>query len=177
MKCARIAGNLLGLLVMLFIITTCKSQEETLPFETIAKSNGPDSLGLTTYREEKPALLIIANDDEVDALVPNVLAEYPALADELGQLDYDRFFAILVLQGLKSSGGFSVTVQRISRQDNHITVWVQFVEPALGTRRIAAFTSPYHLVAVSKRGEWGQQTHFVLVTDSEEVAETSHFIP
>lgn len=160
---------LLGLL--LFVITACQPQERDLPFETIAQRD------IINYREESPALLVITDDDAIDALVPNVLAEDPALADELGRLDYDRFFAILVLQGLKSTGGFSVTVQRISRQDNQVTVWVQFVEPALGTRRIAAFTSPYHLVAVSKQGEWGQQTHFLLVTDSEEVAETSHFIP
>lgn len=177
MKCLRIARNLLGLLVMIFIITTCKSQERELSFETIAKSKGFGDFGLTIYREEEPALLIIANDHEVDTLVPNVLAEDTALVDQLRQLDYDRFFAILVLQGLKSTGGFSVTVQRTSRQDNQITVWVQFVEPAPGTRRIAAFTSPYHLIAVSKQGKWGQQFRFVLIADSEEVAETSHFIP
>lgn len=177
MRCARIVGNILGLLVLVFTIAACKSQEGGLPFKTIAKSEGFGDFGLTTYREEEPALLIIANDDEVDTLVPNVLAEDPALVDQLRQLDYDRFFAILVLQGLKSTGGFSVTVQRISRQDNQITVWVQFVEPTPGTRRIAAFTSPYHLVAVSKQGEWGQQIRFVLIADSEEVAETSHFIP
>lgn len=177
MKRARIAGNLLGLLVMLFIITTCKSQEGELPFETIAKSNGPSNLGLTTYRRKESTLLIIANGDEVDALVPNVLAEDPTLADRLRQLDYDRFFAVLVLQGLKHQGGYSVTVQQVVRQDDQVNVYAEFTSPEPGTRRIQAFTSPYHLVAVSKRGEWGQQVHFVLAADSEEVAETSYFIP
>jgi len=178
MKYARIVGNLLVLLMMMFIITACKSQGGELLFETVAKSNGPDNLGLTTYREEEPALLIIANGDEVDALVPNVLAEAPTLADQLRQLDYDRFLAVLVLQGLKAQGGYSVTVQRIVQQDDQINVYVEFNSPEPGTRRIQAFTSPYHLVAVSKRGgEWGQQLHFMLITDSEEVAETSHFIP
>lgn len=168
MKYPKIA-ILLGLL--LFAITACQPRDRELSFKSIAQRD------IINYREESPALFVIANDDEVDTLVPNVLAEDPALVDQLRQLDYDRFFAILVLQGLKSTGGFSVTVQRISRQDNQITVWVQFVEPTPGTRRIAAFTSPYHLVAVSKQGEWGQQIRFVLIADSEEVAETSHFIP
>ncbi len=163
---------LLGLL--LFVITACQPQERDLPFETIAQGDG--FYTGRGYGEEKPSILVIANVDEIDEPGLDVLFS-TELADKLRQLDYDRSFAILVLQGLKSTGGFSVTVQRISRQDNYVTVWVQFVEPALGTRRIAAFTSPYHLVAVSKQGEWGQQTHFVLVTDSEEVAETSHFIP
>lgn len=177
MKYARIAGILLGLLVMVFIITTCKSQEGELPFETVAKSDGPDNLGLTTYREGEPALLIIANGDEVDALVPNVLAEDPALVNQLRRLDYDHLFAILVLQELKHQGGYSITVQRVVRQDDQVNVHAEFTSPEPGTRRIHAFTSPYHLVAVSKRGEWGRQIHFVLVTDSEEVAETSYFIP
>ncbi len=174
MKYAKVTGNLLGLLVLLFTITACKPQEGALPFETVAQGDGFHTG--RGYGGEEPNLLIIAGFDEIDE--PGLDVQLPSeLANELRQLDYDRFFAILVLQGLKSTGGFSVTVQQISRQDNHITVLVQFVEPALGTRRIAAFTSPYHLVAVSKRGEWGQQINFVLVTDSEEIAETSHFIP
>lgn len=177
MKCARIAGILLGLLVMMNIMTTCKSQEGELPFETIAKSNGPDNLGLTTYREEDPALLIIANDDEVDALVPTVLAEDPVLADQLRQLDYDRFFAILVLQGLKHQGGYSITVQRVVRQDDQINVHADFISPEPGTFRYQAFTSPYHLVQVSKEGQWGQEVTFVLVANGESVAETTHFVP
>lgn len=171
MKWPRIAVNLLGGVMLLFAIVACKSQIGELSFETIAQSD------IINYREEKPALFVITNDDEIDTLVPNVLAEDPALVDQLRQLDYDRFFAILVLQGLKSTGGFSVTVQRISRQNNQVTVQVQFIEPGPGTRITAAFTSPYHLIAVSKQGEWRRQIRFVLVADSEEVAETSHFIP
>lgn len=177
MKYARIVGNLLGPLAILFIITACKSQEGKLPFETIAKSNDPDNLGLTIYREEEPTLLIIANDDEIDALVPTVLAEDPALVEQLRQLDYNRFFAVLVLQGLKHQGGYSVTVQRIVRQDNRVKVYAEFTEPAPGTRRIQAFTSPYHLVQASKEGQWGQEVTFVLVVNDESVAETTHFIP
>lgn len=177
MKCLRIARNLLGLLVMIFIITTCNSQEGELSFETIAKSKGFGDFGLTIYREEEPALLIIANDYEVDTLVPNVLAEDPALVDQLRQLDYNRFFAILVLQGLKRQGGYSITVQRVVRQGDQVNVHAEFTEPEPGTRRIQAFTSPYHLIAVSKQGEWGQQFRFVLIADSEGIAETSHFIP
>lgn len=165
------------LLGLLFVIAACKSQVGELPVETVAKSNGPDNLGLTTYREEEPALLVIAGNEDIETLTQNMLAKDPVLADQLRQLDYDRFFAILVLQGLKHQGGYSVTVQQIVRQGDRVNVYAEFTSPEPGTRRIQAFTSPYHLIAVSKRGKWGQQIHFVLVADSEEVAETSHFIP
>lgn len=160
---------LLGLLLL--ATTACQSQAQELPFESIAQRD------IISYREESPALFVIANGDEVDALVSTVLAEDPALVDQLRQLDYDRFFAILVLQGQKGGTGYAVTVRRIVREEDQVTIEVELVEPSPGAFIKPAFTSPYHLVAVSKRGEWGQQIRFVLVADSEEVAETSHFIP
>jgi len=174
MKCTK-TTLMLGLL--LFIVAACNSQNGNLRFRTIAKSNSPDSLGLTSYREKDPALLIIANDDEIDALVPKVLAQDPDLVDQLHQLDYDLSFAILVLQGLKGQGGYSATVQRIVRQDDQVNVYAEFINPELGTRRIQAFTSPFHLVAVSKLGKWGQQIKFVLVVDYQPIVEINHLIP
>ncbi len=163
---------LLGLL--LFAITACQPQQGELPFETIAQGDG--FYTGRGYGEEEPNLLIIAGPDEIDK--PGLDIQFPLeVADQLRHLDYDRFFAVLVLQGLKAQGGYSVTVQRIVRQDDQINVYVEFNSPEPGTRRIQAFTSPYHLIAVSKRGEWRQQIRFVLVTNSEKVAETSHFIP
>lgn len=163
---------LLGLLS--FVITACQPQEGKLPFETIAQGDG--FYTGRSYGGEKPNLLIVAGLNEVDS--PGLNIEFlPELADQLHQLDYDRFFAVLVLQGLKHQGGYSITVQQVVRQDDRVNVHVEFTSPEPGTRRIQAFTSPYHLIAVSKRGEWRQQIRFVLVADSEEVAETSHFIP
>jgi len=167
---------LCSLLVLFLIITACQQQERVLSFETIAKSDASD-IGLIAYKEERPALLVIAKTEEIDDLIQNMLAGHSALADQLRQLDYDRLFAILVLQGLKGQGGHSVTVQEVSRQGSQVIVRADFVSPALGTRRIQAFTSPYHLVAVSKEGDWEQQVRFVLAVNDESAAETSHFIP
>lgn len=163
--------NVLGLMMLPFTLIACKTRVEELSFETIAQSD------VINYRGEKPALFVIAKEDEVDALASNVLAEDPALVRQLRYLNYNRFFALLVLQGLKSTGGYSVTVQRISRENSQVTVQVQFIEPGPGDWITGAFTSPYHLIAVSKQGKWGQQINFVLIADSKKVAKTSHFIP
>jgi hypothetical protein len=167
----NLTGGLLRLLLLLPLITACQPKEQDLAFETIAQSD------IINYREEKPALLVIAKADEINPLVQNVLAEDPALTTQLRQLDYDRVFAILVFQGRKGSTGYIVTVRQITRQGNQVTVKAEFVEPSLGTFIKPAFTSPYHLVAVSKQGKWGQQIRFVLMTDTQIVAESSHFIP
>lgn len=142
--------------------------------ETIAQGDG--FYTGQGYGREEPNLLVIAESDEVDK--PGLDVQFPLeIADQLRQLDYDRFFAVLVLHGHIGSTGVSVTVQQIMRQDKKVTVLTEFVRPAQGTRMMPAFTSPYHLVAVSKQGEWEQQIRFVLVVDGEEVAETDHFIP
>jgi len=163
---------LLGLL--LFVIAACQPQEGELPFETIAQGDG--FYTGQGYGREEPNLLVIAGPDEVEK--PGLGVQFPLeIVDQLRQLDYDRYFAILVLHGHVGSTGVSVIVEQITRQDKEVVVQAKFVRPAPGTRTMPAFTSPYHLVAVSKQGKWGQQIRFVLVTDSEEVAETSHFIP
>jgi hypothetical protein len=162
-------------LLTLLILIGCKGPEpQDLPFETIARGDG--FYTGQGYGREEPNILVIAGPDEVDK--PGLDVQFPSeVVHQLRQLDYNRFFAVLVLHGYVGSTGVSVTVQQITRQDKEVTIQANFVRPGPGTRSMPAFTSPYHLVAVSKRGEWGQQIHFVLLTDDEEVAETFHLIP
>lgn len=160
--------------LLLFVATACQPGEQQLPFETIAQSDG--FYTGQGYGGEEPSLLIIANPDEVDK--PGLDVIFPAeLAGQLRQLDYERVFTVLVLQGLKHTGGYSVTVQQISRQDDRVNVYADFGNPAPATFRHQAFTSPYHLVTVSKEGGWGQPITFVLIANGEPVAEVTHFIP
>ncbi|MGQ9482320.1 MAG: protease complex subunit PrcB family protein, partial [Chloroflexus sp.] len=160
---------LLGLLLL--ATTACQSQEQELPFESIAQRD------IINYREESPHLFIVANDEDIGTLSRNVLAEDPTLAEQLSQLDYDLTFAVLVLQGQKGSTGYTVNIKQVVRQGNRVTIKAEFVEPSPGAFIKPAFTSPYHLVAVSKEGQWGQEVTFVLVVNDESVAETTHFIP
>ncbi|MGQ9503220.1 MAG: protease complex subunit PrcB family protein [Anaerolineae bacterium] len=166
--------NIILLVALLFISAACHSREQNLPFETISQGDGFHTG--KGYGQEEPNILIIAGSNEVDQ--PGLDIQFPAeISDQLRRLDYDQTFAILVLQGQKRISGYSITLQRIVYQNDQITVEAEFVEPALGSRIHPAFTSPYHLVAVSKEGKWGQQVKFVLMRDSQPVAETTHFIP
>lgn len=174
MKCSRIATNVVGLMMLLFTLVACKPQIEELSFETIAQGDG--FYAGRGYGGEEPALLVIASPEEADK--PGLDVQFPSeLADQLRTLDYTRNFVVLVLQGQKRSTGYAVTVKRIVRQRNQVTIDAEFVEPSLGVRRKPAFTSPYHLVVVPKEGQWGQEVKFVLVVNGETVAETTYFIP
>jgi hypothetical protein len=165
--------------LLIINITACERQEQALPFETIAKGDGP---GLTKfYEQSRPGLLIISNTEDVNALAkpPDDLSGtgLEPQVQQLRALDYDRYFAILVLHGLRGSTRFSVTVQKVTRRSNQITVWADFQGPASGESVGDAFTSPYHLVAIPKETTWPRHVEFVLVDSERPVAWTTHFVP
>jgi hypothetical protein len=162
----------MALTLPLFYLNGCRPPEQPLPFETVAQRD------IINYREEKPALFVIAKAEEIDDFTQNVLAEDPALANQLRALDYNRFFAVLALHGYIGSSGYNITVHKVVQQDSRVIVQAEFVEPAQGMAILDTFTSPYHLISVSKKGSAsGKQIQFVLVKGDQPVAETTHFIP
>ncbi len=163
--------RLFPFLLLLLTLMACSSQEQDLPFDTIAQR------GIINYRKQQPALFVIAKAEDVDGLVASVLAEDPQLTKQLFALDYDGVFIILALHGYIGATGYSITVQRVTRQGDQVTVWAERVSPGPETRRSPLFTSPYHLVAVAKSGGWGKQMRFVLMDGDQPVAESQHFIP
>ena len=113
-----------------------------------------------------------------DLITPDLGIHFASgLGDPLRALDYTHTFAVLVLQGLKSNGGFEVIVQQATRQGDRVTIHADFVEPAMGTRRTAGFTSPYQLIAVAKDSTWEPVTQVELVVKEKTVAEATHSIP
>jgi hypothetical protein len=161
-----------ALTLPLFYLIACRPQEQTLTFETVAQRD------IINYREDKSALFVIAKVEEIDDHTQNVLAEDPTLVNQLRALDYNRVFAVLVLHGYVGSSNYSVTVQKVTQQGDQVIIRADFVGPTPGTRIKPAFTSPYHLIAVSKKGgAFGQQIRFVLMKEDKPVAESTHFIP
>ncbi len=160
---------LLGFL--LCVISACHSREQELAFESIAQGN------FTNIQEKKTSMFVIASNDEIETLFPNASVEEMATSDQLQQLDYDQYFAILVLEGSRGEAVCTVTVQHISRRDDRIIVEVAFTETAIGRRTTQLCIFPYHLIAVSKQGEWGEKINFILINKSTTIAETSIFIP
>jgi len=161
--------------LLLLTLSACQAGEQRLSFNTIARSE-PQYLG-TSYWQEEPAIQVIARPEEIDDPAQTILAQDRELAEQLRALDYERVFALLVLHGYVGSTGYSVTVLRIAREGDQVTVRAELGAPAMGTRTMPAFTSPYHLVAVSKKGTWGKEFRFVLLAGDQPVAERSHFIP
>lgn len=133
---------------------------------------------------QTPTLHVIANAQDVGTLAQTVLTLDPQfydkqqqIVDQLSKLDYNRSFAVLVLHGQRSSTGYGVTVQQLTRDDHRVRIGARFTEPGFMQGAGAAFTDPYHIVAVPKEGMWGQPIDFELYVGGQVVARTLHFIP
>jgi hypothetical protein len=170
----KIVGGLLGLLMLVLIVS--RPQELELPFETIAQGVGfPTG---RSYSGEEPNLLIITKPEEVDA--PGLEVQFPSeLAEQLRAIDYKRSFLIVVFRGLLSaqSPKYTIDILQVSRSGEEARLKVHFGEPRPDEIRLPAFSSPYHIIAVSKEGEWARDVRFVLEVDGQAVKEQTHFIP
>lgn len=163
-------------LLVLLALVACQIGEQYLAFQTIAKS-GPHDLGMFTYQEREPAIMVITRREEIDDPAYAVLSQHPLLAPLLRRLDFEHDFYVLALLGERNASGYTITIRRISRQNNRVTVEAESTQPGQGDLVVWASTSPYHLVAVSRELFNGEQVHFAMVVDGQPAAECTHFIP
>jgi hypothetical protein len=151
-------------------------RQQILPHETLAISDARVDLSLE-YREPAPALLVFAEPGEIVPDEDSLLHPDSQLAAQLREVDYVEKFAVLVLREYGLSTGFIIDIERVTRNDNEVTIYAGFGVPQPGMRIPEILIAPYHLLAVSKIGSWGETIHFRLVVEGETLAETSHFIP
>jgi hypothetical protein len=164
---------LLAILIMLMVLaprlynlaTTGVFGGQALSFTTIDQGTGLRA----GFQLQTPALYVIANDQDVDTLAQTVLPIDPQfydkqrqIVDQLRQVDYNHSSAVLVLHGQRGSTRYGVTVQQLTRDDHRVRIGARFTEPGFMQGAGAAFTDPYHIVAVAKEGMWGRPIDFEL---------------
>jgi len=135
---------------------------------------------LIAEKFKKPDLRIFARPQDFEE--QGEFTSVKELADRLLDFDYENSFAILVLEGEDAVRTDQVTVTDILQQGDRVIVRAELPGPFKENEEVGTLvTLPYHLVAVRKDGEWGQEMTFVLVgiTDGVETTllETAHFIP
>ena len=175
------AAILLAILIMLTVLaprlynfaTTGIFGGQALSFTTVDQGTGLRA----GFQSQTPALYVIANAQDVDTLAQTVLTIDPQfydmqqqIVDQLRQLDYNHSFAVLILHGQRSSTGYGVTVQQLTRNDHRVRIGARLTEPGFMQGAGAAFTDPYHIVAVGKEGVWGQPIDFELYVGGQVVA-------
>ncbi|HLE16589.1 MAG TPA: hypothetical protein VI776_17740 [Anaerolineales bacterium] len=153
-------------------------QSQELSWMSLERTITDNSLIAEKFK--KPDLRIFARPQDFEE--QGEFTSVKELADRLLDFDYENSFAILVLEGEDAVRTDQVTVTDILQQGDRVIVRAELPGPFKENEEVGTLvTLPYHLVAVRKDGEWGQEMTFVLVgiTDGVETTllETAHFIP
>ena len=163
----RLLLLILAILAALLVLAISSNWRKIpVPFTSLAHGQ---NLGrpFNRYLVSSPDLLVIAEPRELDQLDAYLRLgappdHYPLqVLDTLRHLDYDRDFALLILQGI-SAGNSQVTIQQIDRQGERVIVQVAFLTPRPGEGQTGDITDAYDLVAIGKASFLGQQLHFEL---------------
>jgi len=155
---------LLALLVPLQL-NGCKSHEIELAFETIEQREWGGTG--QAYENHNPGLIVITQQQEIASLDEWITND---ARNQLQTLDYDTYFALAAFQGWKPSTGYSVQINRITRQDDTINIYALFREPTPEEEKADEVTSPYHLVQVQKDAGWNKELVLNLIVDETIVA-------
>jgi len=65
-------------------------------------------------------------------------------------VDFEKEVAVFIMAGQKPTGGYSVAVKSVAREDNTLVVDAPVKSPPPDAMTIQALTSPYAVIAVDK---------------------------
>jgi hypothetical protein len=149
-----------------------------LAFTTVSQSGSLDPDG-----RDAPALYIIANAQEIDSVAQSAMGlqsplpgNLQMIIDQLHRQDYQRVLVVIALQGART-GGSGMKVQQVVKDGDKISIYADLHKPGPLEARPAIVADPYHIIAVTKEGDWGKVMDFQLVSNDEVVASATHFIP
>ncbi|MEJ2211400.1 MAG: protease complex subunit PrcB family protein [Anaerolineae bacterium] len=150
----------------------CKLHQVSLSFETIEqKERTGTSEG---YEAKEPFLVIVAQPHDLAGLDDWISKDASA---QLQELDFDAYFGLAAFLGRKGTSGYGIQIERITRLDDQVEVFVKIREPQPKEKKNDVETSPYHLVQVHKTGVWAQDVVFKMLADSDMLSLTAHYVP
>jgi hypothetical protein len=132
--------------------------ETELSFETIEPADRYGNL-MEAYEGQEPLVVLITRPQEIDRLEGLIRHE---TLDQLAEVDFGRYFVVAVLRGYMLTSGHPVIVERVTRQDDRLVIYVQFWETAPYYAVAESVTTPYHLIKVERDGEVSQKTETLL---------------
>jgi hypothetical protein len=157
----KMAPSLLVLGALALGSTACRPAEGELPFQSIEqRETAPNDRNAAVHL---PRLIVIAEPEDI-AEAESLIT--PEARQELQEMDFQTEFAVLVNQGLRSAGGYTVNVQRVVRRDAEITILANFLEPEPGEAIDGVESIPYQLIRIPKTGEFGREFNFTLLAST-----------
>jgi hypothetical protein len=130
----------------------------TLPFVEVAQGAAPgDSPTDALYT----VITAPAQWEQVSTLLPQ-----QALTEARSSMQQEPAqWLIVAYGGVKNTGGYTVTIQRIERYTDRMVVTIAQAAPREGDAVTQAFTQPYHIVALRKADDAGLTPQLVIFSD------------
>jgi len=122
---------------------SCKSsknkQDSSIPFEMVFKT--------TNLGSETKATKVVQSQTDLKGFE---VANNNDMPKELLEVDFDKNTLVMVMSGMKNTGGFDVEIKKITETNDKITVFYQETNPAKDAMLIMALTYPMHAVTIKK---------------------------
>lgn len=164
----------LAVIATAFLLTACGAPVETpvpsssvpqsagtiitLPFVEVAHGAAPgDSPSDALYT----VITTSPQWDQVSALLPQQVLT----TGRASMQQEPKQWLIVAYGGVKNTGGYSVTIQRIERYTDRMVVTVAQTAPRPDDTVTQAFTQPYHIVALRKTDYAGYTPQLVIFSD------------
>jgi len=92
-----------------------------------------------------PECMVITDGEEYQRLMSLAFPQGKA-----AEVDFDRYIVMAAMQEPKKTGGYAISIMRVSQAGMEVRVEVDVVEPEPGSMTVQMLTSPYHLVTAER---------------------------
>ncbi|WP_338764386.1 protease complex subunit PrcB family protein [Bernardetia sp. ABR2-2B] len=116
-----------------------KQENKSIPFETVLKT-------MTFGSETKGTKIVQAQTD----LKGFEIANGNDMPKELLEVDLKTNTLLMVMSGMKNTGGFDIEIEKIIEANDKITVFYKEINPEKGAMLTMALTYPLHAVTIKK---------------------------
>lgn len=118
---------------------------DAVPFENLGQGNSfnaANSFG-------KPTILIFGNKGEAARFTE--LLNDKTNAKRIEEVDFTRDWVVVVVLGIRPSGGYGIQIQGVSRAPDVVKLRVKLTNPDPQRSVTQALTYPYHLIKIQRR--------------------------
>ena len=126
----------------------------------------------TNAEPQTPMVYIAASANELAPFAQLLTEEHQQLA---GSVDYTKSLVLAVFSGAVGASGSTMTVEQIRLDGGKLLVVANRRDPQPGENVLAVFTSPYHLVELSRAELGGIPASWTLVNSQGDVMATGSF--
>ncbi|HEX8128397.1 MAG TPA: protease complex subunit PrcB family protein [Pyrinomonadaceae bacterium] len=115
-----------------------------VPFENLGQGNSFNAANTL----DKPTILVFGNKGEAARFTE--LLNDKTNAKRIEEVDFTRNCVVVVVRGIRPSGGYGIQIQKVSRAPGVVKLRVKLTNPDPRRFVTQAITYPYHLIKIQR---------------------------